>query len=120
MPVHPLRPSRIESGSRCEGMRWPFKASGAGKLASAYAVAAYGADTRAAVDGRGQSRAAVLLSGRSLRGGDTPGLEHWLVGEGTEAEEVTVDASLAAFAAEPALGDGCEFWLQGHMTRLTR
>ena len=38
---------------------------------------------------------------------------------GTEAEEVTVDVSLAAFAAQPLLGDSCEFSLHGRVDKLT-
>src|SRR5437868_1487283 len=57
-----------------------------GRPQSAYVVAG-GADTLVAVEGRGASDAARVLSGRRLAGGTRPGLERWMLLEGTEAEE---------------------------------
>jgi hypothetical protein len=77
------------------------------------------ADATAAVDGRGVSRAATVVFGQRLVGGNrASGIEHWLVRMGRESEDVTVDASLEIIR-ERGSGD-CTFWLYGSVARVSR
>jgi hypothetical protein len=90
--------------------RFVVTCTSGGQPRSAYIVT--GADTLVAVEGRGASRAAKVLRGKRLAGGARPGLEHWVLSEGTKAEEVSADLSLMAFSG-PLFGNGCEFDLRG-------
>jgi hypothetical protein len=97
--------------------RFVVTCSSSGQPRSAYVVT--GADTLVAVEGRGASRAARVLPGKRLAGGARPGLERWVLSEGTEAEEVSADLSLTAFTGR-LFGNGCEFELRGSTKLLSR
>jgi hypothetical protein len=97
--------------------RFVVTCSSSGRPRSAYVVT--GADTLVAVEGRGASRAAKVLPGKRLAGGVRPGLERWVLSEGTEAEEVSADLSLTAFTGR-LFANGCEFALRGSTKLLGR
>jgi hypothetical protein len=60
-----------------------------------------------------------VLPGKRLAGGARPGLERWVLSEGTEAEQGSADLSLAAFSG-PLFGNGCEFDLRGSTKVVSR
>jgi hypothetical protein len=93
----------------------------AGRPSTSYTVARMAADTLAAVSGRGASRGGVLIAASpTMRGGSARGgIEHWLLRMAREAEDVTVDVSLAVIRRPEAPGY-CEFWLRGSVVVLRR
>jgi hypothetical protein len=97
--------------------RFVVACTSSGRPRSGYVVS--GADTLVAVEGRGAARAAKVLPGKRLAGGARPGLERWVLSEGTEAEEVSADLTLTAFSGR-LFGNGCEFDLRGSTKLVSR
>lgn len=119
-----LRPGETKAIYVVRGRRGPIgqftvACSRSTTPSTAYAVRPLAADSLVAVDGRGVSRGAVVLPGRSIRGASGPaGLEQWAVRMSRKPEDVTVDATLTALGK--SLYGPCTFWLQGSMTVLAR
>jgi hypothetical protein len=86
---------------------------------TAYRPARQAADTIAAVDGRGVSRAATVVFGQRLNGGvRSSGLEQWLIRMGRESEGVTVNALLEVVRERGS--PDCTFALYGSVVVLRR
>jgi hypothetical protein len=86
---------------------------------TAYEATRQAADAIAAVDGRGVSRAATVVAGQRVSGGDREsGLEHWFIRMGREPEDVTLEGSLEVVQQRGS--PDCTFWLYGSIIVLRR